>query len=235
MKIQAVIFDIDDTLVATTRCNRLCRSVALDRLLKELQCIRLDMASKLEKHFYGIFGWARLPDLWRAVAVEMGISRPSDEFLKDNLRQFEADFVKRLELFPTVEQTLADLRDRGIKLGIISDGDSAWQWRKLRTAGVYRFFDPETVCISIQSDLHNCKPSTANFRKQEQHHNLPSEAFMYIGDRPNDIIGANVAGWTSVRTRQAVNDAGNHWPMLPLGVETPDHEIDTISHLLDLL
>lgn len=234
-RIEAVIFDIDDTLVATSRCNRLCRAAALDRLLGEMQCGDIARAREVESYLYGIFGWARLPDLWRATAIELGAGVPSDELLKDMLHRFESEFVTRLELFPTVERTLMQLRDRGLRLGVISDGDPAWQWRKLKTTGLDRLFDPESVCISIQSDLHNCKPATANFRRQERVHDLPPVAFAYVGDRPNDIIGANVAGWTSVRTRQVNNDGANHWPLLPAGVEIPDHEIDTLSHIMDLL
>ena len=224
-KIKAVIFDIDDTLVATTRCNKLCRATALNRLLDELGSDDVDRAREIENYLYGIFNWARLPDLWRAIAIELDAEAPPDELLKNMLHHFETEFVSRLELFPTVGSTISELQD----------GDSAWQWRKLKTSGLDGIFDPEAVCISVQSDLHNCKPATANYRRQERIHNLQPEAFLYVGDKPTDVIGANVAGWTSVRTRQALGEAGNHWPRLPQAVETPDREIDTLSHLLDLI
>jgi HAD superfamily hydrolase (TIGR01509 family) len=235
MEKRAVIFDIDDTLVDTTRCNALCRALAIDRLLASMPGADADRAAVVENHLYKVFGWARMQDLWRAIALELGVKAPPAEDLADIQRLFELDFTARLELFTGVAQTLRLLAERGLSLGIISDGHAGWQWRKLKACGIDSHFPPDKVFISIQSDLHNCKPSTANFRRQERAHGLSPDELVYVGDKPCDVLAANVAGWTSVLTLQAHEGRPDGWPDGVIGIQSPRHRINTIIELPDLL
>lgn len=235
MDTRAIIFDIDDTLVATTRCNTICRASALERLRAHLDGADAGRVTAVEAHLYPVFGWARMPDLWRAIALELGIKVPPADDIADIQRLFELEFTARLELFSGVESTLEVLMARGLALGIISDGHAGWQWRKLKACGIDRFFPPDKVFISIQSDLHNCKPSTANFRRQERAQGLSPGEMVYVGDKPWDVLAANVAGWTSIHTVQALGGQHNGWPEGSLAIQTPHHRIGAMNEILELL
>lgn len=234
-KIKVIVFDLDDTLVATTRCNNRCRKHALERVLTLLPGVDVTRAGAIENTLYKSFGWARLQDIWRGVAIELGVDVPSEDELLTIQRKFGQEFTKNLHLFPTVEYTLKSLADSPVDVGIISDGDAGWQWRKMKTVGIDRFFDPEKVIITIQSDLASSKPSTANFRRQQKLFAARPNECVYIGDKPWDVLAANTAGWMSVRTTQAQTNENSLWTLPELQVLHPDRVINTLSEVLELI
>lgn len=234
MKIKAFIFDIDDTLVATTRSNHLARANALADIAAFLGT-KVDKAlEEIEQILFREFGWARLPDLWRGICLEMGSEPPAEEFIKELHEKFRQDFVNSLSLFPGTMELLQSLKDQGKLLGVISDGDSRWQWCKLRKTGLDEIFDLNYVRISIQSDLYSCKPSTANFRSLQNAFGLKPEEILYVGDKPKDVIGAKVSGWYSVRTVEAFKEYPDPWPAPKLRIERPELVISAITELLEL-
>jgi HAD superfamily hydrolase (TIGR01509 family) len=176
-----------------------------------------------------------MKDLWRSIAVELDCPIPAPHKLQEIHDTFEKDFIENLGLFPTVEMTLSALRERGLPLGIISDGDSLWQWKKLHSTGIDRFFEKENVCISIQSDLYSCKPSSANFRIVEERFNLLPHQLIYVGDKPWDILAANAAGWYSVFSAQSYDGDKERITMPQLNIEEPDRTIKTLSEILELV
>lgn len=234
MEIKAFIFDIDDTLVATTRSNHFARTNALNSLCAFLKTECDENLRKVETILFREFGWARLPDLWRAFCLEMGCPSPNEEFIKNLHETFRQDFVSSLSLFPGTMELITSLRERGKRLGVISDGDSKWQWCKLRKTGLDEIFNLDFVRISIQSDLYSCKPSTANFRCLQDVFDLKPEEILYVGDKPKDVIGANVSGWYSVRTVEAFKEYPDPWPKPKLKIEKPNLEISSITELLEL-
>lgn len=234
MSIRGFIFDIDDTLLATTKCTNACRFRAVDRLLEAVESGERERAQELEHKLYKIFGWARLPDLWRALAMELKRKPPGEDKLLEIRKQFEIEFFETISVLPTAEHTLAALAEQGIALGIISDGGDSIQLRKLRTTGLDKHFPIEQVIISIQSDLFSSKPSTANFRRMEKVLDLGPSQLAYVGDKPWDITAANVAGWRSIRTTQATDDSFDKWPYPALSVEKPDRVISTLSELVEM-
>ena len=234
MEIKAYIFDIDDTLVATTRSNHFARDNALASLSHYLETDVTDRLKEIEVIMFREFGWARLPDLWRAVCLEWGKQPPEEDFVKELHEKFRQDFVNSLSLFPGAMDLLKTLKGKGKHLGVISDGDSKWQWCKLRKTGLDEIFNLDYVKISIQSDLYSCKPSTANYRFLRNAFELKPEEMLYVGDKPKDVIGANVSGWFSVRTVEAFKEYPDPWPKPKLNIEKPNKEISSITQLLEL-
>ena len=227
--------DIDDTLIASTSSSTKARLRCLEFLLSALSGAVEKKALKLEPRLYEIFGWSKLPDLWRALALELGLQNPTDDLLEGALKLFEETYFETLKPLPTVEQTLKELEERSLPVGIISDGDEELQWRKLRSTGLDRFFDPGFVIITIQSDIYSAKPSTANFCMMEKLLGFKPEDIAYVGDKPWDVAAANVAGWRSVRTRQVLEDRPDFWPDPALEIHKPDNVIYSFSELLELV
>jgi HAD superfamily hydrolase (TIGR01549 family) len=234
MAVEAYIFDIDDTLLATTRANQRARRRCLESFLKAAGIEPDEHAAELERKLYKVFGWSKLRDIWCALAIELGMERPQTAWLEQAEELFVSTFFENLAALETVAHTLEALRGRGKRLGIISDGDERLQLRKLHETGLDRFFVPEHVVVTIQNDYYGAKPSTANFRRMEKLLGLLPHEMLYAGDKHWDIAAANTAGWTSVRTLQADGDGAGDWPFPPLRVQMPDHEIRTFSELMEI-
>lgn len=233
MAIEAFVFDIDDTLTATTKATRAARQRCLEFILEHLGVIPDEHTSEVERRLYEMFSWSRLPDMWRALATELGHEGLDDGAVKKLLSLFDHTFFHNFSLLPTVAETLTALRNDKTPIGIISDGDEALQKRKLRDTGIDKIFDPDRVIVTTQSDIYSSKPSTNNFKTMEKLIGLHGKRIAYIGDKPWDIAAANVAGWISVRTRQALANETDDWPNPALVVQVPDLEIRSLSEVLE--
>jgi putative hydrolase of the HAD superfamily len=231
MIIEAFVFDIDDTLLATTRASGRARRRCLDFFFEAAGTSQTADAADIERRLYKAFGWSKLRDLWNALALELGLEKPQQTWLGQAEELFLSTFFENLAVLETVPHTLEALRAKGKQLGIISDGDERLQHRKLRETGLDAFFPSDLVLVTIQSDYYCAKPSTVNFRRMEKVLGLLPHEMLYVGDKPWDIAAAKVAGWTSVRTLQADGEGANDWPFPVLKVQTPDYEIRTFAEL----
>lgn len=92
--------------------------------------------------------------------------------------------------------TLASLKNRGVKMGIITDGRSLTQRNKINSLGLDRFIDPGLVFIS--EEIGADKLSGTAFRRTMVLCG-PDEKFVYVGDNPGkDFLPGNRLGWLTV-------------------------------------
>jgi putative hydrolase of the HAD superfamily len=106
-----------------------------------------------------------------------------------------------LTLAPGVSRLLAQLRASGRRLGLLTDGRSITQRKKLRSLGVEASFD----AVVISEEFGSAKPAERNYRHFEQRFSAPH--FVYIGnDVTKDFIAPNRLGWQTV----CVLDDGGH-------------------------
>ena len=129
---------------------------------------------------------------------------------------------KRMALFAGVPEALEGLRQRGLRLALVTNGDHRHQRRKIEQHDLGRFFD----VILIEGEFGAGKPDAVVFR-----HALdalgarPAEACM-VGDHLiNDVEGAGQLGIRTVWIDRA--RAG-----LPSGsAARPDHIIASLTEL----
>ena len=94
------------------------------------------------------------------------------------------------------ESTLAGLRDKGITLGIITDGRSATQRAKIKALGLDRFIHADNIVVS--SEIGADKTSELPFITIAER-NPNERMFMYVGDNPaKDFRWPNSMGWDTV-------------------------------------
>jgi putative hydrolase of the HAD superfamily len=123
--------------------------------------------------------------------------------------------------------TLALLRERGYRLGLLSNTWWAADWHNadLATHGLGPLLDE----IVYTSDLPHSKPHPTVFAEVARRLGVEPPAVVMVGDRPvDDIAGALAAGMRAVWRRNA-----NPWPM-------PEHFrptaiVDTLADLPPLL
>lgn len=111
---------------------------------------------------------------------------------------FRAHEPETLAPYPGVQEGLAALRERGARLGLVTDGHPVSQRAKLRALGLAETFD--VVVISDELGREHRKPDPAPFRAAlDQLRDCPAGA-VFVGDRPDkDVEGARRAGIRALR------------------------------------
>jgi len=128
-----------------------------------------------------------------------------------------------------VEPVLDELRRRGLRLGVLSDGPAASQAAKARALGLERWFDPIVLTGALGPEFG--KPATAGFERIEGAWDERGPALAYVADNPEkDFIGPRRLGWATIRIRRPAQ--------LRAGLEPvddgarPDAEVATPEALL---
>lgn len=129
-------------------------------------------------------------------------------------------------LMPGAMELLGFLRNKGVRIGCLSNGFKEVQFRKIRTAGLEPWID----IVVLSDDIGVNKPdrrlfdyAMAQTGDNDPHHH------MMIGDNPQtDIAGAIGAGWSAIWYHPTRAFPGAPCP--PGAIEITDlHEITTAT------
>jgi len=225
-KIKAVFFDIDDTLYDSTLHAEMVRRNAIKAMieaglviseeegLEAVKEIVAEKGSNYEKHFDDLlqrFGYQSNPRIIAAGIVAYHTTKAA-----------------YLVPYPDTVPTLLELRDRGYKLGIITEGRSVKQWEKLIRLGLQHFFH----AVVISEDIGQGKIGPEIFRLAAERIDIkPNQAAM-VGDRlDKDIVGAKAAGMKTIQLKKGRYK--EHKPRNPQ--EEPDYVIGNLKDLLRIL
>lgn len=105
-----------------------------------------------------------------------------------------------IDLIETYRPLIAELREAGIPVGLISDGPAISQRRKAEALGLPDLIDHLVLTGEWGVDFY--KPHRRAFHFFSDRWSLPPESLVYIGDNPEkDFIAPNALGWGSVRLR----------------------------------
>jgi putative hydrolase of the HAD superfamily len=99
--------------------------------------------------------------------------------------------VDLIELFEDAVDTIRRLRANGIKIGILTNGPSELQRRKLRLIGI----EDEVDAVAISEELGVSKPDAEAYEKAVAMLGLEAGEVAMVGDHVvNDVAGALAAG-----------------------------------------
>lgn len=104
----------------------------------------------------------------------------------------------KIVLSNQIVKSLNYLFDKEINLGIISNGPSLHQRKKIKSLGLNKWIADKNIFIS--SELSFSKPNVEIFKFAEKnvHKNFHHEIY-FVGDSyNNDVIGSINAGWKSI-------------------------------------
>ena len=200
-----ITFDIDDTLYSTSEFVRLARENSLKAMLAmglvmdlenaigELNEVVQEFTSNDEHHFDRLL--QRLPKeslggVNPAVLIAAGVAAYHDT-VQSQLRPYE-DVLENVRI----------LREKGFRLGALSQGYSVKQAEKLVRLRVLPFLDKRAIFLTDQVGMS--KGNAKFYRRAAQTLDLQPETCMHVGDRPDrDIDPANQAGWITVLNRRS--------------------------------
>ena len=135
-----------------------------------------------------------------------------------------------ISLSADVEDTLNELKCRGIILGLITDGRSISQRNKIKALGLNRWFDNDNIIISEETKFE--KTEEQNFRYFVKKYR--GAEFTYVGDNPKkDFIVPNRLGWKTIMLK---DDGRNIHKQEAVPTENlPQKTITNIEELLDFI
>jgi len=196
-----VFFDIDGTLMDNDYAGR---AAALAFLREHRGRIDLEdeafvglCMSICDRHLvryfdgattYDEFGRAWMVELFATAGAPIWDREAGGEF-----RRFLVHYEKHWHLYPDALPCLEALA--GLRMGIISNGDSAVQRAKMERTGIMGRFDP----VVVSGDVGVAKPAAGIFLEACCRVGEPPERCCYVGDLlETDALGSSGAGLRGV-------------------------------------
>ena len=220
MNIDAVVFDLDGTLIDTL--DIYCRM--LNRALEQLGFEPVAREVIVEAAKEGEFEWDRV------LPGELG--RPMEEVVAQ-VREIIDDLYKRAlreeaEMIPGASDILKKISAMGLKLALVTS--TPWQYLQiklnpLRKAGVADLFD----VVITSDDVLRKKPAPDPLITCGQRLGVPLERAVYVGDSRVDIRAGKAAGMKTAGVLTGMEDRAS------LNREHPDVIIDSVTGLTDLI
>lgn len=220
--IQAVVFDLDNTLVDFMAMKRQAVGAAIDAMMDAGLTLTYD---QIKGDIDAIYG-------------ELGIEYQQvfDRLLTDNLGKIDYRILSAgiiayrrareavLKPYPHVTATLMQLNRMGIKLAIVSDAPTREAWLRLCFINFHHFFD---VVVTFD-DTGERKPSPKPFLAALEKLDVPPEGAIMVGDwAERDMVGARGVGMRTAFAGYG-DSFGNQ-------VVDADYVLKDIKQLLDII
>lgn len=166
-QIKGVIFDLDDTLYSEKDYVRSGYKKIAEYLNKE------DAADRLWKYFEE--GKQAIDEY----LAETGLKDKKEECLEVYRNQ-----VPDIKLYDGVLDKIVELKNTGIKVGIITDGRVEGQRAKLEALGLDKLVE-DIIITDELGGIQFRKPNDISFRIIQNRWRIPFEQIIYVGDNPN--------------------------------------------------
>lgn len=203
---RAVLFDLDDTLVQTNAAsNDTWRKLAgefaplldvpMDELHPALNQARRWFWADPERHKqWRLLMAESASEALRVVMHQHG--RPVDTPLLDAFAErYTTIFFESLALFPDALAVLHELRARGTRLAMITNGGAWWQRRKIELHKLTPLFE----CIVVEGEFGVGKPAPETYLHALSSLGVEAHDACMVGDRLDwDVLGPQRLGITGV-------------------------------------
>jgi putative hydrolase of the HAD superfamily len=215
--INAVLFDLDGTLFnrdATVAGVVAWQVRALSHLIRpERAALFCHRVATLDEH-----GHRDKREVYATVGLEFGLDSPTIEEL---IVSFWTEYPRHCQLDAGVAETLAELRRRNKRLGIVTNGVASVQNSAIDALGIRAAVD--TILISETEGVR--KPHPEIFHRAAHQLGVSPRDCCFVGDHPTvDIAGAEAAGLQVFWKRTL------YWEP-----ETPVPTIESIPEILTLI
>lgn len=219
---KAVLFDLDDTLYdQVVPFKEAYEELFGDRFTIDINDLFMARHHRSDEVYHlSVSGEISMEEMYIYRGVkpfeDLGFHISDEEALK--FQYAYAERQKHLKLSEGMKEILTELCEKQIPLGIISNGPSEHQRRKIYSMGLLQWISEEHIIVSGDDGIS--KPEKYIFERAQKIFGLNAEDMIMVGDSlPNDIVGAKKAGWKNVwLKRRAWEDAEN-------ATEVADHVV----------
>ncbi len=170
--IKAVVFDLDDTLISEYEYIRSGFS-AVSEIFYEKYHLKiydelLELFQQDKKYVFN------------RLLIKHGME--TDESRITEMVSIYHNHIPKVNYSEGVLLTLTELKNRGLKLGIITDGYYITQKNKLNVLNADEVFDK--IIITDEMGRDYWKPNPKAFEIMRDYFNIQFDEMMYIGDNP---------------------------------------------------
>ncbi|WP_134702554.1 HAD family hydrolase [Ammoniphilus sp. YIM 78166] len=188
MTIQAVVFDMDDTLYSEyeyvlSGYKAVHTWIEQRRGITNFYAEAVNVMRSGEKRY-----------VFNKTLERLGVDY-DDIFIKDMIDHYRSH-KPQIHLFDDAEWVLQQL-DTTVKIGLISDGFYVAQENKVQALGLRKRID--SIILTDQWGKDNWKPSERPYHQVSKDLGIPHHSCVYIGDNVSkDFVTAKKIGWTTV-------------------------------------
>ncbi|ODS42642.1 MAG: hypothetical protein MSIBF_04895 [Candidatus Altiarchaeales archaeon IMC4] len=221
MKIKAILFDLDNTLLDFMKFKKEATKAAASAMIKAgLAGEKNELSEKLFE-FYLSHGIESNDAFEKYLLKEFGAV--DCRVLAAGVNAYLKEKYLHLLPYPHTAETLAQLKKMGIKLAVVTDGVRLKAWMRLCEAGLDGYFD----AVVTHEDTGKKKPSKEPFLEACRQLKIEPAQCLMVGDWPErDIEGAKALGMKTCIVKYARAAGG------PAGA---DYEIQNPKEILNII
>lgn len=157
------------------------------------------------------------------LSVYEGLGLPKEQWQRADELWTQHYGEQSVELIKGAGETVAKLRQKKYRLGVVSSGNDCRVNREIEELGLAGFFE----VVICHEQIRNRKPHPEGLETAMRLMNSSQEESCYIGDTPEDIEMGKRAGLLTVGVRSAYP---TNWK---LARSNPDIFIQSLTELLD--
>ena len=183
--ITSIVFDVDDTIYDQQAPYR----IAMEKCFPDFDMTHMNQAYIRFRHYSDI-GFPRVMTgewtteyfrFWRC---------------KETLLVYEHE-LENITMLDEMRMTLDFLKEKNVRMGIITNGPTEHQLKKVKKLGLYDYVDPKHVIVSQATGFQ--KPEKEIFNLAAEQFDMNPSTTLYVGDSyDNDVMGAFNSGWHSM-------------------------------------
>ena len=220
--IKAIIFDIDNTLLDFMTMKSNAINAAVDGMINNGLSVEKEIAVKEIFEIYNFKGYEHQKVLNEFITNTIG--EIDYKILAAGIVEYKIAKEASLSLYPGVKDTLINLSNFGLKLGILSDAPSREAWIRMYILKIHKIFD-EVVTFN-DTGFH--KPAKEPFIKIKELLDVEYNECLMVGDWPErDIKGAKQFGMKTAFAKYGATEI--------IDDSDADYELDTIHELVDII
>jgi putative hydrolase of the HAD superfamily len=217
--IRAALFDLDGTLLDRETCVRNCVGDQFARFEDQLSPVTLNefqaLYHSLEQH-----GYVPKPVVYDQMSLKLGFSPALSKALTGD---YYSSYPRFCVGFRSMVETLNALRERAVKLSIVTNASVSLQTAAIQALKIGEMFD--AIVISEAEGVR--KPDRRIFDLALRRLGATPAEAVFVGDHPEvDIRGAQDAGMRAIWKRD------DYWGSCPFA-DAVIEELDELPGVLD--
>lgn len=221
---KAVLFDVDNTLLDFLTFKKESAKAAAHAMVGQgLPATELEVYGKIFAVYdeKGIEYQKTFYEVVRQYGLEVNMAERVQQagIVAYSRKKFEV-----LHAYPMVRPVLRKLKERGVRIGVVSDAPRNKAWQRLVIAGLENEFE----VVVTHDDTLQKKPNPSPFFVALKKMNLLPSACLFVGDNPErDILGAKEVGMKTCLAKYGL------W----VRAKEPkaDYEINRFEELLEIV
>ena len=220
LKVKAIIFDLDGTLIDSIDIY----FTIVEKALERLNLPPVSRASILEAAESENFNW----DLVLPEELTNRKTKIIDQAWEIINEIAPPLFEKNVKLIPGADGTLKRMASNGLKIGLVTSTRRSYlkiKMQPLKSAGVAELFE----AIITSDDTQKRKPDPEPLLACARQLRVEADKCAYVGDTRTDMQAGQAAGMKTIGVLTGFDE------LQLLQKETPDAIIDSIGHLLEVI